>query len=199
MPVPRPKTHDARLRGRLLRRAAHLLTTQGPGALGLRGLAKDVGTSTTAIYALIGGKPALLRELYLEAYRRFAAQLATAPVTEDPAADLIELGVAYRAAALADPHLYPVLFGSLDLGFTPDEETTAAAEAALAPLLAVVTRGVEQGVFATADPAELANSAWSLTHGLVSLELNGRLLPGPDPEQNYRRALAAHTKGWLAP
>lgn len=193
--VPRPKTHDETLREKLLDRAARLLASGGPSALGLRGLAQDVGTSTTAVYALFGGKPGLLRELFLDAFRRFGARLAEVPVTEDPAQDLLQLGLAYRAAALADPHLYPALFGAPE----PDEQTAEAATAALAPLLAAARRGVEQGVFA-ADTAEgLANSVWSLAHGLVSLELGGRLLPGPDPARNYLRALDAHTRGWRAP
>lgn len=197
--VPRPKTHDEALRGKLLDRAGQLLAAQGPGALGLRGLAQDVGTSTTAVYSLFGGKPGLLRELYLEAFRRFGRWQAAVPVTADPAHDLTELGLAYRAAALADPNLYPVLFSSLELDFEPDEETIAAAMSTLAPLLAVVRRGIEAGVFAAESAEELANSAWGLTHGLVSLELAGRLVSGPDAEQNYRRAMAAHTRGWLAP
>ncbi|MGO1055950.1 TetR/AcrR family transcriptional regulator [Crossiella sp. CA198] len=197
--MPRPKTHDEALRGKLLDRAGQLLAAQGPGALGLRGLAQDVGTSTTAVYSLFGGKPGLLRELYLEAFRRFGRWQAAVPVTADPAHDLTQLGLAYRAAALADPNLYPVLFSSLELDFEPDEETIAAAMSTLAPLLSVVRRGIEAGVFVAESPEELANSVWGLTHGLVSLELAGRLVSGPDAERNYRRAMAAHTRGWLAP
>ncbi|MBP2474690.1 AcrR family transcriptional regulator [Crossiella equi] len=195
--MPRPKTHDDALRGKLLDRAGHLLSSQGPGALGLRGLAQDVGTSTTAVYSLFGGKPGLLRELHLEAFRRFGAHLAAVPMSEDPAHDLNELGLAYREAALADPHLYAVLFGPMDLGFTPDEETTSAAEAALHPLTEVVRRGLADGVFKAESAEQLANSAWGIVHGLVSLELGGRLLPG-DRVADYLRALESHTNGWRA-
>ena len=56
-PVPRPKVHDAALRARLLECAGATLSTRGLAALSLRTLAADVGTSTTAVYALFGGKP----------------------------------------------------------------------------------------------------------------------------------------------
>ena len=58
--MPRPKTHDDALRRRLLERAGELLSTEGPGAVSLRKIATDVNTSTTAVYSLFGGKPALL-------------------------------------------------------------------------------------------------------------------------------------------
>ena len=73
--VPRPKVHDAALRTRLLECAGATLPTGGLAALSLRTLAADVGTSTTAIYALFGGKPGLLQALHAEAIRRFAARL----------------------------------------------------------------------------------------------------------------------------
>jgi len=56
--VPRPKVHDAALRLRLLECAGATLSTGGLAALSLRTLAAEVGTSTTAVYALFGGKRA---------------------------------------------------------------------------------------------------------------------------------------------
>ena len=53
--MPRPKVHDAALRLRLLECAGATLSTRGIAALSLRTLAADVGTSTTAVYALFGG------------------------------------------------------------------------------------------------------------------------------------------------
>ena len=47
--MARPKVHDEVLRGRLLDRARTLLSTDGPAALSLRTLARDCGTSTTAV------------------------------------------------------------------------------------------------------------------------------------------------------
>jgi AcrR family transcriptional regulator len=69
-PVPRPKVHDAALRLRLLECAGATLSTRGLAALSLRTLAADVGTSTTAVYALFGGKPGLLAALHAEAFAR---------------------------------------------------------------------------------------------------------------------------------
>ena len=52
--VPRTKVHDAALRSRLLECAGATLSAGGLAALSLRSLAAEVGTSTTAVYALFG-------------------------------------------------------------------------------------------------------------------------------------------------
>ncbi|WP_051386112.1 TetR/AcrR family transcriptional regulator [Actinokineospora inagensis] len=193
--MPRPKTHDLALRVRLLDRAGELLSGEGAAALSLRRLAADVGTSTTAVYSLFGGKPALVRELYVEAFQRLGKRLRAVVPTGDPADDLVRLGIAYRDSALADPHLYSVMFGATVPGFEPDDTATAQSRAALAPLLDVIRAGTESGVFTDAG-GTMAMACWGLVHGLVSLELCGNLPPDLDVATTYEHALRANTAGW---
>jgi AcrR family transcriptional regulator len=179
--VPRPKTHDEALRVRLLDRAGDLLSTAGPEALSLRRLAADVGTSTTAVYSLFGGKPALVRELYMAAFQRFGARLGEVVHTGEPAEDLVQLALAYRLAALAEPHLYSIMFTKAVAGFEPDHQ---AAEHVLGPLVAVGRRA------GLPDPETSAMTVWGLVHGLVSLELNGNLTDSGQVERVIRAGLA---------
>lgn len=179
--MPRPKTHDEALRVRLLDRAGELLSSEGPEALSLRRLAADVGTSTTAVYSLFGGKPALVRELYVAAFQRFGGRLAAVGRTGEPAEDLVQLGLAYRTAALAEPHLYLIMFTKAVAGFEPDHEV---AVQVLGPL-------VEVGRSADLpDPETAAMTVWGLVHGLVSLELNGNLTDAGQVERVLRAGLA---------
>ncbi|MET0237926.1 MAG: TetR/AcrR family transcriptional regulator [Kibdelosporangium sp.] len=179
--MPRPKTHDEALRVRLLDRAGELLSSEGPEALSLRRLAADVGTSTTAVYSLFGGKPALVRELYVAAFQRFGARLAAVGRSGDPAEDLVQLGLAYRTAALAEPHLYLIMFTKAVAGFEPDHEV---AVQVLGPLVEV---GRSAGL---PDPETAAMTVWGLVHGLVSLELNGNLTDAGQVERVLRAGLA---------
>ncbi|TWP48268.1 TetR/AcrR family transcriptional regulator [Lentzea tibetensis] len=194
--MPRPKTHDDALRHRLLDRAGELLSTEGPNALSLRRLAADVSTSTTAVYSLFGGKPALLEALYDEAFSRFGARLSAVPPTGDPAEDLVRIGLAYRESALADPQFYAVMFSKV---VEPTREMSRAAMRTFAPVIEIVRRSVEQGVLHADDPEQIALSAWGLAHGLVSLELGGNLPPGIDAAQSYEIAMRAHADGWRNP
>jgi AcrR family transcriptional regulator len=181
---------------RLLDRAGLLLSEEGAGALSLRRLAADVGTSTTAVYSLFGGKPALVRELFVEAFHRFGTHLGAVPRTGDPGEDLIQLGLAYRRSALADPHLYPIMFANILPGFEADEQVNQEALAALTPLLEAVTAGIEAGLFADVPAEALVLSCWGLAHGLVSLELNGYAPEEVNLAAAYERALRANLAGW---
>jgi AcrR family transcriptional regulator len=192
--VARPKTHDDALRVRLLDRAGELISTQGAAALSLRKLAADVETSTTAVYSLFGGKPALVRELFIEAFDRLGRRLRAVIRTGEPTEDLVRLGLAYRDSALADPHLYTVMFG--DAGFEPDDGAHTTALAALAPLREVIGAGVETAVFA-GPSGDMAMACWGIVHGLVSLELSGNVPGGDAVASTYERALRNNITGWL--
>ena len=152
----RPKLHDDALRVRLLDRAAELLSGEGPEALSLRRLAADVGTSTTAVYSLFGGKPGLLAAVYDEAVRRFGEHLAAVRPTDDPLADLRRLGEAYRRSALADPHLYGVMFSRRAPGFEPDDAAKERSKATFAPLVDAVGRAMERDQLPGGDAVALA-------------------------------------------
>ncbi|GAB2981374.1 TetR/AcrR family transcriptional regulator [Saccharothrix stipae] len=195
--MPRPKTHDEALRGRLLERAGELLSTEGPVALSLRRLAADVNTSTTAVYSLFGGKAALLNAVYEEAFRRFGERIASVPQTDDPVEDLVQIGLAYRESALADPQFYLVMFSKVVPNFEPSDETKEAAVETFLPVVRDVGRSVEVGMFVQDPPPEqIALAMWGTVHGLVSLELNGNLPPNVEIAPVYERALRAHADGW---
>lgn len=197
--MARPKLHDDALRIRLLDTAGALLTSEGPGSLSLRRLAAESGTSTSAVYALFGGKPGILRELFIEAFTRFAAHLDTVTPSDDPLDDLLALGHAYRTSALANPHLYAVMFGSPVPGFEPAPEDYAHAEATFAPLLDTVRRAIAAGLLADTDPGLIATALWANVHGLVSLELCcGTPAGAVSPSELFEAAIRANLAGWRA-
>ncbi len=194
--MPRPKLHDDALRIRLLDTAGALLTSEGPDALGLRRLAAAAGTSTSAVYALFGGKPGLLRALFVEAFTRFAAHLDTVTPSDDPLADLLALARAYRASARADPHLYSVMFAPVP-GFEPAPQDRAHAAATFTPLLDAIRRAIAAGLLRDEDPVLIATAAWANVHGLVSLELGCAIPPQAGaPAEVFEAAIRANLDGW---
>jgi AcrR family transcriptional regulator len=195
--VPRPKTHDDALRVKLLNRAGELLSNEGPSALSLRRLAADVNTSTTAVYSLFGGKPALLDALYDEGFRRFGERLATVPETDDPVEDLIQIALTYRASALQDRQFYVVMFSKVVPDFSPTTETYIAASGTFVPVVKTVQRAIDNGSFLPNEPPEVIGLAlWSICHGLVSLEIYGILPPGLEIAPVFERAVRASADGW---
>ncbi|OLT21558.1 hypothetical protein BJF78_07980 [Pseudonocardia sp. CNS-139] len=187
--MARLKVHDDALRDRLLERAGAILSAGGLAAVSLRTLARDCGTSTTAVYSLFGGKPALLTAVVDEAFRRFAEGLAVDP-GDDPVDDVLGMCAAYRRGALADPHLF-------DAMFTGDLRP-AGADAALRPLQDLVERAVlDKALRSDLDPATAAVTLWSTVHGWVTLQRRGLLPDGAGAQ--FEDALLAVLDGWRAP
>ncbi|MFJ9739216.1 TetR/AcrR family transcriptional regulator [Streptomyces sp. NPDC101166] len=195
--MARPKTHDEALRQRLLHRAAATVFDRGPTALSLRQLAADVKTSTTAVYSLFGNKAGLLDSLLQEAARLFAARLGAVQATPDPADDVIRLGLAYREYAVANPHLYAILFSARAGAFEAMGEREGEVLETYQPLVDAVRRGQAAGQFTTeCDPEAVALSCWATAHGLVSLELAGHEPPGVRTADCYERTLVSVVAGW---
>ena len=200
--MPRPRLHDDALRGRLLEATSEVLSTSGAAAVTVRDVARRAGTSASAVYALLGSRDALLSAVADEGFRRFAAHLDAVARTDDPAADLLALGLAYRESALADPHFYRVMFDTAPgVGAAAQAAPPAVERATFRVLRAAVVRVLAAAGVADADggPAatEAALTLWGHVHGLVSLELAG-LLPGDAVERAARYERALQTAGAAA-
>ncbi|MEJ7649166.1 MAG: WHG domain-containing protein [Nakamurella sp.] len=197
--MARPRVHDDALRDQLLDLAGLQVAGRGPDALSLRGLAITAGTSTRAVYTLFGGKPELMAELCDRASTDLGLSQRSVAVTDDPAADLMELGRNYRRWALANQHSFAILFGgAVDSILPPDFDGSPRFDS-MAPLSEAVGRLLTRlGSAADADTVVL--SLWVVVHGFVTLELNG-LIPAPDDvvtqlfEANTRATLSAWTSG----
>jgi AcrR family transcriptional regulator len=170
-------------RGRLLSAALRLLAAGGPETLQARRLAAEVGVSTMAVYTYFGGMGQLITEVVREGYLSFGRRLAQAPRSDDPVADLLALGMAYRDYAVANPQLYRLMFGTtapvgLRAGIDPPvaaaAEALPEARAAFAQLVELVTRVMEASSAAVQDsPGAAAFQLWSAVHGYAMLEIAG--------------------------
>lgn len=194
--MPRPRVHDQALRTKLLTQARATLSTHGAGALSLRTLARECGTSTTAVYSLFGGKRGLLTALFDDAFGRLGRHLAAVRPGADSVDDLVRLAAAYREGALADPHLFAVMFEGATLLPAAAEARTATGTA-LGPLREFVGRAVEERALRPdTDPIAASVTLWATVHGWVTLQLRGFLPPGADAL--FEKALRAVVDGWRA-
>lgn len=180
MPRTRKAPPDVDVRSALLDAAGEILAGEGPSALTTRRVSAAAGTTTQSIYTLFGGKEGIVRAMYREGYARLATRMRRVRATDDPLHDLLELGRAYRAAALASPNFYDVMFGRPVPEFTPDEDDLAIAQGTRDVLAAAVRRVVDAGLLQPGvDADDVAQWLWAVVHGLVSLELAGALDLGP--------------------
>ncbi len=137
----------------------------------LRALVDGTGASTMAVYTHFGGMPGLWRAVRQEGFTRLARHLAEVELSDDPVRDLVALGSAYTASALASPALYRTMF---DAGF--DLEDPQAAAASFELLISAAARAVDAGRFSPGtDPGVVATRYWASGHGLTMLVLTGVL------------------------
>ncbi len=195
------KAHNAELATRLVDEAGRLLSAEGAAALTLRRLAGRTGTSTMAVYTLFGDKQGLLAAMYREGFARLGAALRDAAAGhDDPLTALAAQGMAYRETAIANPHLYDLMFGRPVPGFEPDPEAQAVAQAAYQPLVDGVRVCAAAGALVAPDAERTAFFLWAVSHGMVSLELAGHLSGDADErEAAYRDAMICASMPFLPP
>jgi len=113
--------------------------------------------------------------------------------SDDPASDLLALGLAYREHALQEPHFYRVMFSAAGAG----AQDPLRGPATRSETFLVLRDAVAAVVGPSADPEPPAVGLWALVHGLVELELDG-LLPGDEPAQRFTALLNAAGPGILS-
>jgi AcrR family transcriptional regulator len=198
--MPRPRARDyEELRQALVDAGGRLLASEGPQALTTRRVAQAAGTSTTAVYNLFGDKAGLVRAMFLEGFDRLARAFAAVPRTDDPVADLVALGRAYRANARANPHLYELMFGRPVPGFLPDEATLARTRGTYDDLVRTIRRCIDAGRFEAVDADRVAVHLNGLAHGLTSLELRGSLGAAEEVDRHWDAAVEATLRGYGRP
>jgi AcrR family transcriptional regulator len=196
----RPKLHDENTAAALLDAAERIAEAEGAQALTVRRVAEAVGTTTRAVYTSFGSKEALVIALGRRAFDLLRDEIEALPATADPAADLVEAGVAvFRRFAVEHPALFEI--GVLRM--VPDPSLAVgyrdAADDALAGLTARVERLAAAGLLGALAPRDAVRAFHAMCEGLAAMELRRSLSPVGDEERIWRVALGAVVRGFSAP
>jgi AcrR family transcriptional regulator len=190
--VGRPREHDEQTAAALLAAAEATIQTRGIGALSLRELARDAGTTTRAVYSLYGSKDGLLGALGARAFELLLQGLEALPTSGDPREDLVEAALMFRQFALTHPALFSLSIQHPDPSLWP--RFRSAASDALAVLHKRVEPLADAGSLGGRSVLEATLQFHSLCEGVAAVELRGISLP-PDPEQFWRNAFHALITG----
>lgn len=184
--------------------ARRRLAVDGPD-LSLRGVARDLGLVSSAVYRYFASRDELLTALIIDGYDSLgaAAEEAEAAVPRrDVAARWLALGRGIRGWALANRHEYALLYGSPVPGYAAPQETIGPATRPLLVFMQLMRDGLERGTitepigdrlpravrtdleriaafpgFGGLPAPVLARgmTAWTQLFGTLSFELFGRL------------------------
>ena len=195
----RPREHNERTAVALLEAAERTVEAGGLEALSVRGLADDVGTTTRAVYSLFGSKDGLVVALGIRAFEMLRAAIATLPTTHDPAADLIEAGVAvFRRFAIGHPSLFSIGVQQTVGSPTLARDFAQAAAEAFAGLETRVVRVKDAGLLGRRTVRDAACEVHALCEGLAAVELRGSMAKGEEV-RIWRDALTALVTGFAVP
>ncbi|HET9140487.1 TetR/AcrR family transcriptional regulator [Actinophytocola sp.] len=198
---PKRGYHHGDLRNALGDAAAQLAREGGPESVTVRAAARRAGVTPTAAYRHYAGH----EELLADAKQQCLAQLGAAiektlralPPLADPrhqaARDLAVAGRAYIDFALAEPGLFRTAFsqGGAVLGKEHLENSP------FGQLVGLLDRLVEVGYLPPARRPFAEVAAWSATHGLAMLLLDGPLrdVPAAMQEEAIARTILAMGRG----
>lgn len=167
--MPRAKQRTPELRDRLLEVAVATLDDEGVARLTTRRVAERAGTSVPAVYELFDDKAGLVRAIFFEGFRRLGRDLASAPVTDDPVADVEALVPVFRRFCLDSPRLAQVMFSRPFADFDPGPEELAAGEAVRDIFLDRIQRCLDEGALA-GDAVDIAHVLLAMAKGLAVQE-----------------------------
>lgn len=168
-------------RRRLCAAAEGLFAERGIEAVTMRELAQALGVSPMTPYRYFKDKDAILAAVRAAAFERFAMRLeaAMAPPAE-PLERSRNAGQAYIDFALAEPQAYRLMF---DLN-QPTEGDYPELQAAIVRARRTMTIHVEALIEARlveGDAELIGHMFWSVLHGMLMLQLTGKLAPSIDP------------------
>ena len=198
--IGRPREHDQRTAAALLAAAERTILEDGIDALSVRGVAKQIDTSTRAVYSLFGSKEGLVAALAAHGFDLLGAAVKALPTTEDPIADLVAAGLAFRRFALEHPTLFAISIQRPKPNSAPWLQVRAAANDALAELVHKIARLADAGGLGGRTLPDAACQFHALCEGLVALELRGvEFGDRRYPQRLWQEALTALVTGFAAP
>ena len=169
--------HHGDLRKKLLETALEIISEHGLEKISMRGLGRRLGVSRTAPYRHFSDKSALLCAIAEQGYKRLTAAMnyPNQQLSDDPLTRLKNTGIAYVEFAVSNPVHYRIMFGNEILESKRTPELVKSAETTFNELLNAVKVCRNEGVVKPFDPYIVANTLWSMTHGISTLLIDGQI------------------------
>lgn len=171
---------DSGQRKAILGASLELGGTHGLDGLTMRGIARKLGVSATALYQHFGSKIEILRAIRFRGLLDLNERLRPAFALDDPRERLREQALGYLRFAQEKPWLYCLLLvdDADDWGVLSATEQDTVMESSTLVKQAI-RDGMERGLLRPdLDPDIVSTTMWAAMHGLALLILRGRISPG---------------------
>lgn len=184
MPRP-PASRTALDRVAVVHAAAALVNAEGPEALTINRLARELGVQPPSLYNHIAGLDDLLRELSLLSVRSLGERIAESAVGRSGRAGVMALAEAYRAYVREFPGLYQISLRASGNMSQPSTELQAAEERVVRTVLVLIDSFGLTGD----DAIHAVRALRSAIHGFATLEVAGGFGMVLDRDESFRRLI----------
>lgn len=198
--MPRTLSNEevADFRDRLCDAAAKLFAERGQDGFTMRELASALGVSPMTPYRYFHDKDEILAAVRTRIFLEFAERLEQAFNTPGSAADRAQSAArAYVSFALENPSSYKLMFDMTQPEDGKYPELSEAAARARKTMTRHIPGMIEAGML-EGDPVLIGHMFWVVLHGVVTLQLAGKLGPECDMGKILNGAFSAMGTG-LAP
>ncbi|MFF0339017.1 TetR/AcrR family transcriptional regulator [Kribbella sp. NPDC004875] len=191
--------------------ARRQLATVGAEALSLRGICRELGMVSSALYRYFANRDELLTALIIDAYNAMGAAAEAAATGADTVEEWTTICAAVRDWARANRHEYALIYGSPISGYQAPQTTVEPAARVPLLLLGLLQKAQVAGrLEVPADapepsgllaeqtqvlvalapdvpPAVLVRTVivWTQLFGMISFELFGQLVGSMDPADEF--------------
>jgi AcrR family transcriptional regulator len=155
------------------------LVADGGDAVTMRRVAADLGIRAPSLYKHLDGKAAIEVLLAEDALVEIGTALHASVAKPGRREPVAAVAATYRAYGRAHPNLYRLVTGAT---FPRRDLSPGLEEWAGSPFL-----------LATGDPYR-GQALWAWAHGMVSLEIDARFLPGSDLDHTWAEGVRAFAR-----
>lgn len=175
MPQALSEERVAETRERIVRVAEHQAVALGLENVSMHSIARELGWSATALYRYFANKEAILAAARTAALDKLSDVLETAISGPGDAWEISRaIGDAYVAFAFENPDAYRLIFALSQPDPSDYPDFARALERARGNMTLYVERMVARGGLET-DPNVLGHLFWAGLHGLITLQMTGKL------------------------
>ena len=172
---------------RIYQSALRMLETEGPQAVSMRRVAKEVGITPMAIYHYFPSKEALLDAVVNSEFERLAEFFDRAARKRSFEAAMVHIMDGYIDYGLAHPRIFDYVFSALRPGARRFPKDFRARRSPTLNLTAdIIAHWMENKRLKRDDVWEIAMEVWAHVHGYLALWQGGRFAM---PEDEFRKLI----------
>ena len=189
------------LRERILDAARELFVAEGYRNVSIRKVAEKVEYSPAALYSYFPSKDDLFFALAEEGFRKlFEYTNDPSVMTGDPLNSIRQGFLRYYQFSRQHPEYFDLMFVDRSVPKISHEwERFSFVQQMIDEVRAVITRGIDAGVFPADTDADVAfHILWAAVHGPATVAVCDRLAPDEDPDALARDTLEAAIAGLRA-